>query len=155
MPALWQTQPFLKNLGGQTWRAIATTMPMKIYLVEDNPVISQNLAESLEELAQARVVGVATNEADACDWLQRYPAEWDLAVVDLFLRQGNGLGVLSCCRQRGPKQKLAVLTNYATDMMRERCLALGADAVFDKFNELDEFTDFVRELGAQRKAQAA
>lgn len=128
-------------------------MPLKIYLVEDNPVISQNLGESLEELASARMTGVATNELDACHWLKRHCDDWDLAVIDLFLLQGNGLGVLACCADRDPQKKMVVLTNYATDLMRQRCLDLGADAVFDKSNELDEFTDFVRELGHQRQAE--
>jgi DNA-binding NarL/FixJ family response regulator len=34
---------------------------------------------------------------------------------------------------------VVVLTNYATADIRQRSLALGADAVFDKSNELDEF----------------
>ena len=32
-----------------------------------------------------------------------------------------------------------VLTNYPTPEMRRRCIALGADAVFDKSTELDAF----------------
>ena len=43
------------------------------------------------------------------------------------------------CRDRQPYQKVVVLTNYATADIRQRSLALGADAVFDKSNELDEF----------------
>ena len=57
----------------------------------------------------------------------------------MFLREGSGLGVLAGCRQREPHQKVVVLTNFATPDIRQRSLALGADAVFDKSNELDEF----------------
>ncbi|MES2979254.1 MAG: response regulator transcription factor [Pseudomonadota bacterium] len=120
-------------------------MRLRIYLVEDNPVIRENLAESLEELAGARVVGGATTEAEASDWLTAHSASWDLAVVDLFLLQGNGLGVIGRCRNRSLSQKMVVLTNYATPTIRERCLAIGADAVFDKSNELEEFTRYARE----------
>jgi CheY-like chemotaxis protein len=120
-------------------------MRLRIYLVEDNPVIRDNLAESLEELAGARVVGMSTTENEASSWLTSNPGSWDLAVVDLFLLQGNGLGVVTRCRDRNFKQKIVVLTNYATPAIRERCLALGADAVFDKSNELEEFTRYARE----------
>jgi len=36
-------------------------------------------------------------------------------------------------------RKVYVLTNYATADLREACVRLGADAVFDKSTELDEF----------------
>jgi hypothetical protein len=37
---------------------------------------------------------------------------------------------------------MVVLTNYPTDEMRRRSLELGADALFDKSNELDQFFDW-------------
>ena len=120
-------------------------MRLRIYLVEDNPVIRDNLAESLVELIDARVVGASTTEAEASEWLTTNMSSWDLAVVDLFLLQGNGLGVVASCSERSLQQKVVVLTNYATAPIRERCLALGADAVFDKSNELDEFTRYAVE----------
>lgn len=114
-------------------------MRVRIYLVEDSPIIRDNLAESLEELAGARVVGWASTEKEAIEWLTQKNASWDLAVIDLFLLQGSGLNVVTRCKDRNFRQKLVVLTNYATPAIRERCLALGADAIFDKSNELDEF----------------
>lgn len=121
------------------WRI---AMRLRIYLVEDSPVIRQALSESLEELVGARVVGCASAEAEACQWLADNPSSWDLAVVDLFLLQGNGLNVVKSCSNRALRQKVVVLTNYATPPIRQRCLAIGADAVFDKGTEIDEFTAY-------------
>lgn len=117
-------------------------MRLRIYLVEDSPVIRDALSESLEELVGARMVGWASNEDDAIQWLADHPSGWDLAVVDLFLLQGSGLNVVKSCSQRELRQKVVVLTGYATPPMRQRCLAAGADAVFDKSTELDEFTAY-------------
>ena len=61
------------------------------------------------------------------------------AIVDSFLKQGSGIQVLATLRQRNESQKVVVLSNYATDEIRYRCLASGADAVFDKSTELDQF----------------
>jgi DNA-binding NarL/FixJ family response regulator len=41
---------------------------------------------------------------------------------------------------------VVVLTNYPTQEMRRRCLALGADAVFDKSNELEAFFEYCSSL---------
>lgn len=117
-------------------------MRLRIFLVEDSPVIRDNLAESLEELTGARVVGSASNEDEARQWLTDNAAGWDLAVVDLFLLQGSGLNVVKSCSSRALRQKVVVLTNYATPPIRQRCLALGADAVFDKATEIEEFTRY-------------
>jgi len=110
-----------------------------IYLVEDNDVVRDSLASMLKEIANVKVAGVASTETEATEWLLGHPDEWQMAVVDLFLLQGSGLGVLSSCASRKPTQKVVVLTNYATSDIRRRALALGADAVFDKTQELDKF----------------
>lgn len=112
-------------------------MRLKTFIVEDNLTIRENLIGTLEELASIDAVGTAETENDGKAWLQENPQGWNLAIVDLFLRQGSGLGVLSACRERGANQKVVVLSNYATPDIRQRCAQLGVDAVFDKSNEID------------------
>jgi two-component system OmpR family response regulator len=53
--------------------------------------------------------------------------------------------VVKSCSNRALRQKVIVLTNYATPPIRQRCLALGADAVFDKATEIEEFTKYAVE----------
>ena len=115
---------------------------LRTYIVEDNATIRENLIGTLEELASVEAVGVAETEDESTNWLSTHPGEWDLAIVDLFLRQGSGLGVLAACRARRPGQKMVVLSNYATPDVRMRCAQLGVDAVFDKSNEIDALVDY-------------
>ena len=120
-------------------------MILKTYLVEDNPTIRDNLIATLEELAGVNAVGTSDNENDGKDWLLKNPHQWDLAILDLFLKQGSGLGVLAACRDRKSTQKVVVLSNYATEDIRQRCAQLGVDAVFDKSNEIDALVDYCLE----------
>ena len=124
-------------------------MTFKTYLVEDNPVIRENLAGFLEDLADAKVVAHATGETEAVSWLNRHRDAWDVAIIDLFLRDGNGLGVLDACRKRAAHQKVVVLSNYATPEMRARSKALGADAFFDKSAEIELLLDYCERLSRQ------
>lgn len=117
-------------------------MGLRTYIVEDNATIRENLIGTLEELTPVTAVGVAETENEGKSWLVQNSAQWDLAIVDLFLRQGSGLGVIEACRDRGPSQKVVVLSNYATSEMRRRCEQLGADAVFDKSNEIEALVDY-------------
>lgn len=93
-------------------------------------------------------------EAEGKAWLTAHASQWDLAIVDLFLRQGSGLGVLAACRDRTSEQKMVVLSNYATPDVRMRCAQLGVDAVFDKSNEIDALVDYCIVHSAQRPAAA-
>ncbi|MDO9359914.1 MAG: response regulator [Polaromonas sp.] len=117
-------------------------MALKAYIVEDNELIRDNLVETLEELAGIETVGCAATEKNACDWLHQHPRDWQLLVLDLFLLEGTGLGVLMKCTRRANDQKVVILSNYATHEIRARCMASGADAIFDKSTELDQFFEY-------------
>ncbi|MDR6891010.1 MULTISPECIES: response regulator [Variovorax] len=128
-------------------------MELCIFLVEDSPQIRDNLIPALADLGLAQVVGVAESEPEATEWLARHEHAWDIAVVDLFLKKGSGLGVLRWVHpRRRPKQRVVVLSNYATPTTRESCLESGADAVFDKSTQLDEFFDYCQAADRHRTA---
>lgn len=110
---------------------------LKTYIVEDSQLIRENLIATLEELGPVEVVGTAEDEATAVEWLSEPGNRFDLVIVDIFLKGGSGLGVLRAAHALRRQHKLVVLTNYATPDMRRRCLALGADRVFDKSHEID------------------
>ncbi len=71
---------------------------LKTYIVEDSPVIRENLIATLEELVPIEVVGTAEDEATAAQWLARPDNHADLLIVDIFLKAGSGLGVLRAAR---------------------------------------------------------
>jgi two-component system, OmpR family, response regulator len=121
---------------------------LRTYIVEDNATIRENLIGTLEELASVQSLGWSETENDARAWLASNEGRWDLVIIDLFLKQGSGLGVLEACRGRTEGQRVVVLSNYATSDMRKRCAQLGADAVFDKSNEIDALVDYCLGLGS-------
>lgn len=117
-------------------------MALVTYIVEDSATLRENLISTLEEIAPVKVVGFAETEHEASRWLSDHNGDWQLAIVDLFLKEGSGLGVLQGCQNRHAGQKVVVLTNYATKDIRRRCAELGSDAVFDKSDELEQLLDY-------------
>lgn len=115
------------------------------YLVEDNATVLENLIEALQEIADVKVTAHSATQAEASRWLDMHDGTWHLAIVDLFLKEGSGLGVLAGCRNREAYQKVVVLSNYPTPEIRRRAAALGADAVFDKSTELEGLFAYCRE----------
>jgi DNA-binding NarL/FixJ family response regulator len=114
-------------------------MPLTTILIEDSKMIRDNLIPAMAELADVEVVAIAETASEALAALEKHGEAWDLAIVDLFLKEGSGLAVLRACQDRSSHQNVVVLTNYPTAEMRRRCLGLGADAIFDKSNELEAF----------------
>ena len=109
----------------------------RLLLVEDNPAIQAELREALAGMfAEAAVIATAR---DAVAWLQAHPDGWDLAVVDIFLKQGHGFEVLRQCAARQPHQDVVVLSNYTREPARSSALQQGAGAVFDKSFEMEQF----------------
>lgn len=120
------------------------------YLVEDSQIIVRSLIETLEHMVALQVVGISTESSTACAWLREHHHEVDVVITDIFLKQGNGLDVLKYLQALPTHCVKVVLTNYATDEMRARCKALGADRVFDKSSELDELIEYCVNLQRTR-----
>jgi DNA-binding NarL/FixJ family response regulator len=93
-------------------------------------------------------VGFAETEHEGKRWLARND-DWDVMIVDLFLREGSGMNVVEAARKRRPGQQVIVLSNHANRDVRWRCAQLGADAVFDKSKEIEALVDYcLRRTGA-------
>jgi DNA-binding NarL/FixJ family response regulator len=127
--------------------------PVRVFLVEDSPIVRMRLVESLTVPGKVEVVGQADTEADAVAALRTTP--WDALILDLALKQGTGLGVLKAIRPwRPPGTKVIVLTNYAGTPMRQASLAQGADLVLDKMHEWHRVRDALDALARTAEPQA-
>jgi two-component system OmpR family response regulator len=118
---------------------------IRVLLVEDDRRVHGIVAELLRSIGDLKPVSTVTTEAEANLWLQENPEGWDLAVIDLILDEGTGLGVLSKC-VRSPGGRAVVLSNYVSPVIHKHCIALGADAVFHKTLDMDRFIQFCAAL---------
>ena len=107
-------------------------MEVRVFLVEDLRSIRGLLDELFDSIGGVKIVGTAVTEAEASLWLQENVGGWDMAIVDLVLEQGSGTGVIRRARESAPHATIAVFSSYATPVMRDHCMKLGASAVFDK-----------------------
>jgi DNA-binding NarL/FixJ family response regulator len=122
---------------------------LKTYIVEDSKLIRDDLTAALEELAPVDVVGSAEDESNAVQWLASGKGGVDLVIIDIFLKNGSGLGVLRAAQGMPDLAcKRVVLSNYATPDVRRKCLDLGADRVFDKSHDIDELIRYCAHLAS-------
>jgi DNA-binding NarL/FixJ family response regulator len=112
--------------------------------VDDNAVLLETLRNLLQAEPGTRVVFEARTEREACTWLAENRDAWDLAVVDLFLPDGNGFKILRECQARLPHQRAVVLSNYSVAHVREYVQNAGADGFFDKSQDLNALQEYCR-----------
>jgi len=121
-------------------------LTISVFLVEDLPSLRALVGELLSTVGDFRIVAAVGTEAEARLWLDENRGAWQFAVIDLVLEQGTGMGVIARCRATAPDAKVVVFSDYATPGIRKHCLKLGADAVFQKGEDLAGFTEFCTTL---------
>jgi DNA-binding NarL/FixJ family response regulator len=123
---------------------------LKILLVEDSVDLQTLLRAMLSEIPDVEVIAIADGEAQAVRFLES--ADADLAIVDLELQEGSGLGFLKKTDQTLNSQglKVVVFSNYSNLVIRHRCLSLGAHAFFDKSFQIDELLSYVQQEASAR-----
>lgn len=112
------------------------------FVVEDNPNLCESLVVTLQELTCVHVIGTGQTQAQAAAWLSQHSADWDLLIIDLFLRGGSGMQLVEGMAARASWQKVVLFSNYVTAGVRKRGAQLGVDAVFDKSTEIDALVDY-------------
>lgn len=131
---------------------LTATHMLRCFIVEDSPVVLRDLTETLEQVLPIRVVGSSGTEASATAWLMDNPRGCDLLLLDVFLKTGIGLNVLVAARRHASQAHKVVLTNHATREIRQRCMALQADRVFDKSGELEDLIAYCSEVATSTAA---
>jgi CheY-like chemotaxis protein len=109
----------------------------RILLIEDSAVLTRRLVDLLSEPGRVEVVAQATTQSEAVSRLQQ--SAFDVLVVDIELAEGNGVAVIRAARQLYPPDAqplIVVLTNYASDFVRDHCFAAGADYFLDKMRDI-------------------
>jgi CheY-like chemotaxis protein len=109
----------------------------RILLIEDSAVLTRRLIDLLSEPGRVEVAAQAATQSEALSRLQESP--FDVLVVDIELAEGNGVAVIRHARQLYPPDAqplIVVLTNYASDFVRDHCFAAGADYFLDKMRDI-------------------
>lgn len=109
----------------------------RVLLVEDSVVLTRRLVDLLSEPGRIEVAARAATQSEAVSRLQE--GAFDVLVVDIELTEGNGVAVIRHARQLYPPEAqplIVVLTNYASDFVREHCFAAGADYFLDKMRDI-------------------
>jgi DNA-binding NarL/FixJ family response regulator len=120
--------------------------PLRVFLVEDFPPVRELIIENLHEIAGLELAGVAEDEQGALSWLNSHAC--DVLILDLELRQGNGLGLLKSLRSASKLVKI-VYSNHVSANIRSLAQHFGASYFFDKTLDTPKLRRLLERLSAQ------
>lgn len=124
--------------------SLANLPGVRVLIVEDETLIRWSLAQTLLD-AGATVVEAADLRS-AMDALRGGSPGFDVAVLDVRLPDGSGLGLLATIRRLRPATRVLMMTAYGTPALVDEARTLGAHGVVDKPFELHAMAGLI--LGA-------
>ncbi|MEW5864286.1 MAG: response regulator [Pseudomonadota bacterium] len=118
---------------------------MRVFLVEDSPVLLGRLQAMIASIPGAQLMGHADTAPAAVQAIRAAPP--DVVVLDLRLAQGSGFDVLRAIANL-PGLAVYVLSNFSGTADRRAAARLGAAAFFDKTTEFEAFAAALRARAA-------
>jgi DNA-binding NarL/FixJ family response regulator len=120
--------------------------PVRVFIVEDSPLIRKRIIDNLQSLGGFDVVGFAEGESAAVAAITE--TEPDVVITDIRLKEANGIEVVRQVRQKDftSRPRIYVLSNYANAEYRRQCELVGADDFFDKSGEYDRFLETLQHV---------
>lgn len=128
-------------------------MTVRVLVVEDEPLAAEAHAEYTRRVDGFEVVGVAHTAAEASRLLADRAV--DLVLLDMYLPDGHGLGLLRHLRAGGDLSDVIAVTSARDAEMVRRAVAHGVvlylikPFTFPMFrSKLEQYADYRRQLGA-------
>jgi DNA-binding NarL/FixJ family response regulator len=121
----------------------AGTKQIRVMVVEDHPDFRDLMEILLARQSDIKLVAQAGSLAEARNHAVRL--EFDVAVLDLGLPDGDGVDLIADLRRANPEVGVLVLSASLDTASIER--AAEADEIMDKLAPLDEVLGTLRRLG--------
>ena len=129
---------------------------MRVFVVDDSPLVRELLGALLSEVEGVEVVGTADNADEGIDSIRKLKP--DVAVLDIRMPSGSGIVILEAVKRAVKREEdcpcIIMLTNYPYPQYRKKCMDAGADYFFDKSSEFHKVTEVLAGM-VQRESEAS
>jgi DNA-binding NarL/FixJ family response regulator len=123
-------------------------MPIRVYIVDDHPLVREWLGNLLRLETDIQVAGSAADPASALRDMLPHPP--DIAVVDLSLQRGSGLDLIKDLHAQLPSAKVVVLSMHEEMTDLERAFRAGASGYVMKRESTGQIVEAIRQVAAGR-----
>ncbi|MCM2285973.1 MAG: response regulator transcription factor [Desulfobacula sp.] len=117
---------------------------IKIVIVEDHPIFRMGMKELINREKDLEVVGDAETVAEALDLIESLRP--DLVIVDLSLKESNGIELVKEIHQNHKQIACLVLSMHDEALHAERCLTAGARGYIMKHEASESVVKAIRHI---------
>lgn len=105
-------------------------MRKKVMIVDDHPLVREGVVGLLSAQADLEVCAEASRVAEAIELAAAKNP--DVAIIDLTLKDGNGIALIKVLKEQYPELKMLVLSMHDETLFAERALRAGAVGYLSK-----------------------
>jgi DNA-binding NarL/FixJ family response regulator len=116
----------------------------RVLIVDDHPIVRQGLRRLIDQESDLLVCGEADNARDAKIAIRELNP--DAVIVDISLKQGDGIEIVKDARAHYPQLAILVLSMHDETIYAERLLAAGANGYIMKQAASDQFLIALRRV---------
>lgn len=115
--------------------------PLRILIVEDDPVMQLGLRHALEQHPQLQIVGQETEGYLGVE--AALSLKPDVVIMDIGLPQLNGIAATQQIKAALPDTKIVILTSHNTEHETIAALTKGADAYCIKGSRIEQLLEAI------------
>ena len=115
-----------------------------VLIVDDHPAVREALAHRISTESGLRVCGEAADVSEALRLVEA--ANPDVAVIDIALKNGDGIDLIRRIKSRDQKVRMLVWSMYGENLYAERALRAGAMGYLDKEQATGAIIEAIRHV---------
>jgi DNA-binding NarL/FixJ family response regulator len=119
-------------------------MEKRIIIIDDHPIVRKGFAQLINREKDLRVVGEAEDQQSAREIIEKTAP--DLALVDLTLKESDGLELIKDITVLYPKVKTLVISLHDERVYAERALRAGAKGYIMKSEATENVMTAIRQV---------
>jgi DNA-binding NarL/FixJ family response regulator len=121
-----------------------TSALTRLYIIDDHPIMVQGLKELIENQGDLKVVGSTDDWHVAIDQVKKLNPE--LIILDVTLRDANGIEVLKNLKIHFPHVKILMLSMHDENLYAMRSLKAGAQGYIMKQEAVEKVLGAIRQV---------
>lgn len=121
-----------------------TSSPIEVLIIDDHPILRRGLTLIINQEEDLNVCGEAEDSQSAMDAIeQTHP---DIALVDISLKDINGIDLVKQILKRWPRLPILVLSRHPESIYAERAIRAGAKGYIMKQESSEVFMNAIRKV---------
>jgi len=122
----------------------ATESKKRVVIVDDHPLVRDRLAQLINHETDMMVCGEAEDAEQALQIIREQAP--NLAIVDITLKQSNGLEVIKALKAQNSEVPVLVLSMHEESLYADRAIRAGASGYITKHQPAEEVLSAIRRV---------